>query len=130
MLLNDLNWAKDNFLRPVLILVCGMLLFNLPTFMYRLRKMILEGILYFIFCNDKKWKKTQDPEVIFGPIMGDQSKVERKTIYFVRHGESTWNDTFNKGHRSLLSFIIGFIPGLIKALAYELYLILSGKLDR
>ena len=89
MLLHDLHWAKDNLLRPVLILVCGMLLFNLPTFMYRLRKMILEGILYFLFCNDKKWRKTQDPEVVFGPILnsGDKSRLERKTVYFVRHGE-------------------------------------------
>lgn len=57
--------------------------------------------------------------------------MEKKTIYFVRHGESTWNDTFNKGsHRSALVFVIGFIPGMIKAILYELYLVLSGKMDR
>ena len=48
-----------------------------------------------------------------------------------RNTESTWNDTFNKGsHRSAAVFAIGFIPGLIKAFLFELYLILSGKLDR
>ena len=57
--------------------------------------------------------------------------IQRKTIYFVRHGESTWNDTFNKGkHRSVIVFVLGFIPNLIKALLYELYLLLSGKMDR
>ena len=72
-----------------------------------------------------------DPGSIFGPHMSAGKPVERKTIYFIRHGESTWNDTFNKGqHRSALVFVLGFIPGLIKALAYELYLLLSGKLDR
>jgi hypothetical protein len=45
-------------------------------------------------------------------------------------GESTWNDVFNKGnHRSVFVFVIGFFPGLAKALLYELYLVLSGKLD-
>ena len=43
---------------------------------------------------------------------------------------STWNDTFNAGHRSQSTFLLGFIPGLIKACLFELYLILSGKLDR
>lgn len=32
-------------------------------------------------------------------------------------------------HRSAAVFAIGFIPGLIKSLLFELYLILSGKLD-
>ena len=57
--------------------------------------------------------------------------MEKKTIYFVRHGESSWNDTFNKGnHRSTLVFLVGFFPGLVKAVTVELYLVLSGKLDR
>lgn len=124
------EWAKDDLLRPVMILVCGMLLFNLPTLLYKIR-MCIRGIVYFIFCWDKSWKKPQDPGAIFGPHLSQGLPVERKTVYFVRHGESTWNDTFNKGkHRSKAVFIIGFIPGLVKALLYELYLLLSGKLDR
>jgi hypothetical protein len=118
--------------RPVLILICGMLLFNLPTLLYKSR-LFLRGILYLLFCNDKKWKKPDDPGPIFAPLIKDNTKgkVDRKTIYFVRHGESTWNDTFNKGkHRSAIVFVIGFIPGLIKAILYELYLVLSGKMDR
>ena len=128
--------------RPALILLCAMMLFNLPTLMYKIG-MFLRGILYLLFCNDKKWRKPQDPFIVIGPILqkekeldhtaddDDDDVIERKTIYFVRHGESTWNDTFNKGsHRSKNAFIIGFIPGLIKALLFELYLILSGKLDR
>jgi hypothetical protein len=125
-----IDWAKEDLLRPGLILVCGMLLFNLPTLLYKIR-MFIRGILYFVLCWDKSWKKPQDPGAIFGPHLSQGLPVERKTVYFVRHGESTWNDTFNKGHhRSTAAFVIGFIPGLVKATLYELYLLLSGKLDR
>jgi len=117
--------------RPVIILVCAMLLFNLPTLLYKTR-LLVRGILYLLFCNDKKWKKpAEDPGKIFGALLkSNPGKIERKTLYLVRHGESTWNDTFNKGsHRSALVFAIGYIPGLIKSLLYELYLVLSGKMD-
>lgn len=125
-----IDWAKEDLLRPGLILVCGMLLFNLPTLLYKIR-MFIRGIVYFVLCWDKSWKKPQDPGAIFGPHLSQGLPVERKTVYFVRHGESTWNDTFNKGHhRSTAAFVIGFIPGLVKATLYELYLLLSGKLDR
>lgn len=125
------EWFVENYQRPLLILTSGMLLFNLPTLLYKL-KLSFQGILYLLFCHDKSWKKPQDPASIFAPVLSSGGKnVGRKTIYFVRHGESTWNDTFNKGnHRSAFVFAIGFIPGLIKAVLYELYLVLSGKMDR
>ena len=123
------EWAIDTLLRPVLILVCGMLLFNLPLLIYK-TKLLFKGLLYLLFCNDKTWTPPQDPASVFGPLLSSGAKLERKTVYFVRHGESTWNETFNKGnHRSIFAFVIGFFPGLVKALLYELYLVLSGKLD-
>jgi hypothetical protein len=128
--LSPFDWPMGTFLRPVLILVCGMLLFNLPTLIYKI-SMYIRGVVYFVMCNDKSWKKPQDPNIAIGPLLKSGERLERKTVYFLRHGESTWNDTFNKGsHRSAAVFAVGFIPGLIKALLYELYLILSGKLDR
>jgi hypothetical protein len=124
------EWLVENYQRPIFILTCGMLIFNLPTLFYKLKLAIL-GILYLLFCNDKSWKKPQDPASIFSPVLSSGGAVGRKTVYFVRHGESTWNDTFNKGnHRSAASFAIGFIPGLIKACLFEYYLILTGKMDR
>lgn len=93
----------------------------------------LQGIAYFFFCNDKTWPKQPDPELAFAPIIAANevdTKIEKKTIIFIRHGESTWNDTFNKGsHRSALVFAIGFIPGIIKSLLYEFYLLITGKID-
>jgi hypothetical protein len=125
------KWTgNDKLLRSILILVCGMLLFNLPTVIYKMR-MVIRGLVYFVMCWDKSWKKPADPGSVFGPHLSQGLPVKRKTIYFVRHGESTWNDTFNKGsHRSMAVFLIGFFPGLIKSALYELYLLLSGKLDR
>jgi hypothetical protein len=118
------------FSRSVLILVCGMLLFNLPTLIYKLG-MIARGLGYFFMCRDNSWKKPRDPGSVVGPILEANEKVERKTVYFVRHGESTWNDTFNKGsHRSAVVFVLGFVPGLMKAVLYEIYIVLSGKMDR
>eukprot|EP00536_Pseudo-nitzschia_multiseries_P005935 jgi/Psemu1/192013/e_gw1.121.88.1 len=125
-----------SFVRPALILLCAMLLFNLPTLIYKIG-MFLRGVVYLLFCNDKSWRLPQCPSLVFGPILAREEEgslsgrvVERKTIYFVRHGESTWNDTFNKGsHRSQVAFAIGFVPGLIKSICFELYLILSGKMD-
>ena len=119
-----------NFVRPLCIVIAGMLLFNLPTVVYKIR-MFIRGILYFILCWDKSWKKPADPGSIFGPHLSQGLPVEKKTIYFVRHGESTWNETFNKGsHRSTATFVIGFIPGLIKSILYEIHLLLSGRMDR
>jgi hypothetical protein len=125
-----LEWIQDDLVRPVLILVCAMLLFNLPTVIYKVR-MFLRGVLYFVLCWDKSWKAPQDPGSIFGPHLSQGLPVERRTVYFVRHGESTWNDTFNKGsHRSWTAFLLGFFPGLVKSFLYELFLLLSGKMDR
>ena len=87
---------RNKLSRSVLILVCGMMLFNLPTLLYKVR-LYLKGILYFLFCWDKSFKKPNDPGSFFGPHISKGLPTERKTIYFVRHGESTWNDTFNKG---------------------------------
>lgn len=125
-----LVWAQQDLLRPALILICGMLLFNLPTLLYKIR-MVGRSFAYFFLCWDKSWKKPQDPGAIFGPHLSQGLPVERKTVYFCRHTESTWNDTFNKGkHRSTIIFVLGFFPGLLKAVLYEIYLLLSGKLDR
>jgi hypothetical protein len=124
------QWIQDDLVRPVVIVVCAMLLYNLPTVIYKVR-MFFRGILYLVMCWDKSWKLPQDPGSIFGPHLSQGLPVQRKTVYFVRHGESTWNDTFNKGsHRSWGSFLAGFFPGLVKAVLYEIYLLLSGKMDR
>lgn len=123
----------SNVIRPLLLLVVALLIYHLPIFVHKVR-LTIQGVLYLLFCNDKSWKKADDPLKFFSPLVTagaeGKSKIEKKTIIFVRHGESTWNETFNKGsHRSGLVFAIGFIPNLAKALLYETYLLLTGQMD-
>lgn len=117
-------------LRPFLLAVICFLVFNFSAALHKL-KLTIQGIAYLIFCKDKSWPKQPDPKLFFqnDKVKTSSSSVVKKTIVFVRHGESTWNDTFNKGHRSLGSFVIGFLPGLVKACIYEFYLVLAGKID-
>jgi hypothetical protein len=119
--------ADSDVWRPLGIVLIGLLFWNLPTVIYKTR-LLLQAVLYMTCCFDKSFKKPADPGSIFGPHLSRGFPVDRKRVYLVRHGESTWNDTFNKGaHRSLSVFIIGFIPGLIKAAFFEVYLLFSGK---
>lgn len=122
----------EMYLRPMILAILCFLIFNITTVIYKFR-LTVQGVSYMFFCHDKTWPTQPDPASVFDPIIkaaGSDSSIEKKTIIFVRHGESTWNDTFNKGsHRSALAFAIGYVPGLIKSLLYEFYLLLSGKID-
>ena len=123
---------SGDLIRPIVLLIIGLLIYHLPIFIHKVR-LTIQGILYLLFCNDKTWKKTDDPLKHFSPLLSTaegKTKIEKKTIIFIRHGESTWNETFNKGsHRTAAVFVIGFIPNLIKALLYETYLLLTGQMD-
>mmetsp|Transcript_2834 Transcript_2834/g.4450 ORF Transcript_2834/g.4450 Transcript_2834/m.4450 type:complete len:348 (-) Transcript_2834:264-1307(-) len=110
--------------RPTMVLIAALLAWNLNVTILK-AKLTIQGIVYLIFCNDKKWKKPEDP----GLVLKSAEGVEKKTVIFVRHGESTWNDTFNKGERSVLVFVIFYLPNLLKALLYETYLCLTGQID-
>lgn len=89
-------------------------------------KLIVTTFQFLILSKDKKWKKSdEDPSSFFK----DDEGVEKKTIIFLRHGESTWNDTFNKGDRKTAQFLAGFLPGLFKAFSTEWYFLVSGKAD-
>lgn len=89
-------------------------------------KLIVTTFQFLFMCKDKKWTKPEDPAKFF---KGDDADVDKKTIIFLRHGESTWNDTFNKGDRHLSKFLINFIPGLFKSFGTEWYFMVSGKCD-
>ena len=56
--------------------------------------MYLDGIYFMVVCKENKGlgpKKNPDPD----EIKDLPSKMKR--IIFIRHGESDWNDVFNKG---------------------------------
>jgi len=103
-----------------------------PSAIFKLQ-ILLQGICYFLFCHDKPWKEPSDPRILFAPYIETEegkAKIERKTIFFVLHGESTWNGTFNKGsYRNTFTFALCYFPGVVKGLMYDFYFLLSGKRD-
>jgi hypothetical protein len=80
---------------------------------------------------------TTDPSIYFpgynnnsnnANIDNTNTIVTKKTILFVRHGESTWNYTFNKGNdRSTMTFLLYFIPNVVQTLWYEYYYYMTGQ---
>lgn len=117
-------WTLASLVMPICFLTLVCVASN-PAAAYRKFEIFVATIQYLIFCNDKKWKTPEDPAPFFQNK--DKEKIESKTIVFVRHGESTWNDTFNKGDRPTAQFIKGFIPGLIKAVFNEWYFWVSAQ---
>jgi hypothetical protein len=76
----------DTLLRATVFFVVACILYSLPVFLHRIKLTVL-GIAYLLFCNDKGWKKPQDPGAIFEPILTnptEKAKVEKKTLIFVR----------------------------------------------
>eukprot|EP00123_Amoebidium_parasiticum_P001506 comp12615_c0_seq1/m.7652 comp12615_c0_seq1/g.7652 ORF comp12615_c0_seq1/g.7652 comp12615_c0_seq1/m.7652 type:complete len:354 (-) comp12615_c0_seq1:394-1455(-) len=89
------------------------------NFVYKCELFML-GAFQMVFSKDRKWAKPQDPDIAFRDKDGE---VRTKTIIFVRHGESDWNEVFNRG------FGPSFIVRLVKALAREgMYLITRDSL--
>lgn len=117
-------WLIASLFRPV-VLACCVAALTKPVAAIRKIHLFSITVQYLLFCSDKtNWKAPkEDPQTFFS----DFSKADSKTVIFVRHGESTWNDTFNKGDRSKSSFLLGFLPNLIKALYYEIYFFVSGQ---
>jgi hypothetical protein len=122
-----------SLVRPFLVLSIIAFVSN-PTAALRKLQLLVQTILYLTLCSEKKWKPTPDPAKYFPSPQSssDQSTsstttIETKTIIFVRHGESTWNDTFNKGDRKVFQFVQGFIPGLFQALWTEYYFAVTGQ---
>lgn len=118
-------WLVASLSKPltVLSLICA---WSKPNAAWRKLQILISTLRYLAFCNDKTWKASdEDVEMYFE----GKTDVEKKTIVFVRHGESTWNDTFNRGDRPLLSFLLYFVPNLLKALSVEWYFWIMGEAD-
>ena len=121
-------WIIASLFRPFVVF-STVAFFSNPSAALRKIQLLIDTVKYLTLCSEKKWKKTPDPYVIFEKYSEKPELIEQKTIIFLRHGESSWNDTFNKGDRKLLNFVKGFIPGLIKAVATEWYFAVAGKLN-
>mmetsp|Transcript_37623 Transcript_37623/g.80299 ORF Transcript_37623/g.80299 Transcript_37623/m.80299 type:complete len:397 (-) Transcript_37623:116-1306(-) len=134
-LLFQAAWLVHSLRRP-LLLVSALCLLTNPHAALRKLKLVQLTFTYLLFCKDKKWKMpNSDPASFFPEELGGKaphgatggSRFREKTLILIRHGESTWNDSFNAGDRSKAVFVLFFIPNLIYALATELYFFVSGK---
>ena len=122
-------WLVASLARP-LFLATVVCMIRKPEAAMAKIKLMVTTLQFLLLSKDKKWKKTgDDPASFFKKDGGDDNDdgVEKKTIIFVRHGESTWNDTFNKGDRKMAKFLMGFIPGLLKSFATEWYFLVTNQ---
>eukprot|EP01102_Stenamoeba_stenopodia_P009274 TRINITY_DN2735_c1_g2_i1.p1 TRINITY_DN2735_c1_g2~~TRINITY_DN2735_c1_g2_i1.p1 ORF type:complete len:367 (-),score=57.02 TRINITY_DN2735_c1_g2_i1:55-1155(-) len=102
----------------------GSIIFHRDATLYKAR-LYLDAFNYLTRSTDMKWKPTPDPEPIRKSIVNKEGVViEKRTLVFIRHGESTWNYTFNKSLNPIY-----FIPRLLYSLLIEAYLLLTGKRD-
>lgn len=76
----------------------------------------MDALTYAFYNNDRKSAPVTVPENV--------TINNVRKIIFVRHGESTWNETFNKSKNPIF-----FIPRLIKAAIKEISLIVAGVQD-
>lgn len=138
-LLFHLVWLIHSLRRPALLVSALCLLTN-PGAAFRKLQLVWVSLSYLLLCKDKKWNVPQeeDPEMYFTKELGGEStqaddkdgeekKYREKTVILIRHGESTWNDTFNPGHRNKVTFVLLFVPNLLYAIMIELYYFVSGK---
>jgi hypothetical protein len=124
MLLFYAAWILASLMHPLNV-VAWIAFVSHPAAALRKAQLFLISLQYLALCNDKKWKKPKDPAIAFEGA--DESQITRKTVIFIRHGESTWNDTFNKGDRALGQFLLYFIPNLIQSVVYEIWFGVTGQ---
>ena len=120
-----LSWIMASLVRPLIAASLALALTK-PFAAIAKFQMTVKAFQYLAMCNDKKWKQPPEDPKSFFPDLED-AKIEKKMIVFVRHGESTWNDTFNKGDRSKVKFILFFIPNVFKAIFMEWYFFVTGQ---
>jgi len=83
----------------------------------------IHGIVHLVFTNETMWKpnKLDDPA-----SLSECQNVVKKTVIFIRHGESKWNEVFNKGKGVKRFFTAGFFIRLFSAMFWETIDAVSG----
>lgn len=123
------------FARPFL-LVSALCLLSNPGAALRKLRLLHTTVRYLALCKDKKFDvPASDPASFFTRELGGTAESRpggvrsyaEKTVIMIRHGESTWNDTFNAGDRNKLVFAALWLPNLLYALLVEGYYFVSGK---
>ena len=78
-------WTAHMMTRPLVVLSALAALTNPMAALTKL-KMTITTLQFLLFSKDKKWKKSSTPD-----DLGDNAKLKaKKTVIFLRHGESSW----------------------------------------
>mmetsp|Transcript_6671 Transcript_6671/g.13552 ORF Transcript_6671/g.13552 Transcript_6671/m.13552 type:complete len:343 (-) Transcript_6671:124-1152(-) len=82
---------------------------QIGNMLFKLR-LSVSVIQHLLFSRDRKWNKKliQDPDCIA------DAEGQYKRVVFIRHGESDWNDIFNRGFGPM--FPVRLITGLLREL--------------
>eukprot|EP00733_Pompholyxophrys_punicea_P001338 Pompholyxophrys_punicea_v1_NODE_626_length_1565_cov_21.466225.p1 type:complete len:334 gc:universal NODE_626_length_1565_cov_21.466225:1034-33(-) len=99
------TWLVSGFF---ILLLASFVDKNAANVIYKLKLYVL-GLLIMIFTTDKSWKKPADADLIKNCL-----DIKTKRIILIRHGESEWNEVFNRG------FNLSFFSRLFKAIYSEL----------
>ena len=104
--------AQSLLLRTLFVLGLGVVTICTcdPHFVLHKCFLFLLGLGHLILSRDRKWSKSKLPDPDDIKNCADARKVR---LIFIRHGESEWNEVFNKGK-------IKIVPRLLRALAREL----------
>merc|ERR1712137_1502286 len=84
--------------------------FHTKATFYKLQ-LFKNAAMFFLFCKDKSWPKRKH----HANRPSGEFTTSTKTIIFLRHGESTWNETFNRSKNPIY-----FIPRICYALELEI----------
>lgn len=74
----------------------------------------------FLFGHCKAGAKPVDPSVVLAAV-GHGAACSRYRVLFIRHGESVWNEMFNRGFGPLLG--LGFLLRVLRGVYIELQLL-------
>lgn len=97
-----------------------LVLFHRKATLYKI-SLFFRSFAFILKSQDMNWKnKSIDKQI----DNSDAVSSTTKTLLLLRHGESTWNVTFNRSKNPIF-----FIPRLIFAGSYELILLLRGVRD-
>lgn len=119
-------WIVTSITRPLLLATFFCVALK-PRATKKKITLMINTVRFLLLSKDKKWEKLNENPASFFSVDDDEIVVARKTVIFLRHGESTWNETFNKGDRKMFSFLIGFVPGVLLSLATEWYFLILGQ---
>jgi len=115
MLVTILNVTWTHTLSLGIALLCVLHLFTaIPAALVWKGLLYIRGTIQFIISSEKKGmsKGIENPDKALDPAL---TSSETKRIIFIRHGESVWNEMFNKGFMPH-SFLFRLVRGVVREL--------------